>query len=54
MALLRAFGAAFVLLAARAPRLRPALATASLVTTSWLAQHLHDPNLVLLHVGPKA
>ena len=24
-----------------------------LVSTSWLAQHLHDPNLVLLHVGPK-
>ena len=22
-----------------------------LVTTTWLAQHLHDPNLVLLHVG---
>src|SRR5256886_7122646 len=22
-----------------------------LVTTAWLAQHLHDPNLVLLHVG---
>jgi len=22
-----------------------------LVSTSWLAQHLHDPNLVLLHVG---
>jgi thiosulfate/3-mercaptopyruvate sulfurtransferase len=22
-----------------------------LVTTGWLAQHLHDPNLVLLHVG---
>jgi thiosulfate/3-mercaptopyruvate sulfurtransferase len=25
---------------------------AMLVTTSWLAQHLKDPNLVLLHVGP--
>jgi thiosulfate/3-mercaptopyruvate sulfurtransferase len=25
-----------------------------LVSTSWLAQHLHDPNLVLLHVGQKA
>ena len=25
-----------------------------LVSTSWLAQHLHDANLVLLHVGPKA
>src|SRR5206468_9802021 len=22
-----------------------------LVSTTWLAQHLHDPNLVLLHVG---
>jgi thiosulfate/3-mercaptopyruvate sulfurtransferase len=25
-----------------------------LVTTQWLAQHLHDPNLVVLHVGPRA
>ena len=32
---------------------RPAAAQRDrmLVSTTWLAQHLHDPNLVLLHVG---
>ncbi len=25
-----------------------------LVTTAWVAEHLRDPNLVLLHVGPRA
>ena len=24
------------------------------VSTAWLAAHLHDPNLVILHVGDKA
>jgi thiosulfate/3-mercaptopyruvate sulfurtransferase len=47
---------AFALLVA-IPSLAPAqraarLSRASLlVTPAWLAQHLHDPNLVLLHVG---
>jgi thiosulfate/3-mercaptopyruvate sulfurtransferase len=41
--------------------LAPAAATqttssrdAIIVSTSWLAQHLKDPNLVILHVGPPA
>ncbi len=48
-----------VLMAVRADLL-PAQSSASrdprarlLVTTSWLAQHLNDPDLVLLHVGDK-
>jgi thiosulfate/3-mercaptopyruvate sulfurtransferase len=28
-----------------------ALRTDMVVSTSWLAEHLHDPNLVILHVG---
>lgn len=45
-----AFSALFFLtLAGAAP---PAPRSAMLVSTGWLAQHLRDPNLVVLHVGP--
>src|ERR1044072_5480414 len=36
-----------ILLAVAGPR------ESLVVTPAWLAQHLHDPNLVLLHVGSK-
>ena len=32
----------------------PSTRTSLLVTAAWLAQHLHDPDLVLLHVGDAA
>ena len=45
-----AFSALFFLaLAGAAP---PAPRTAMLVSAGWLAQHLRDPDLVVLHVGP--
>lgn len=44
------FLAGATLLPARAASPRDAL----LVTTTWLAQHLNDANLVLLHVGDKS
>lgn len=46
---IRLFGSLFLLplLAAAAPTLRSDM----LVTTAWLAQHLKDPNLVVLHVS---
>src|SRR5690242_12699927 len=45
----RLFGSLFLLplLAAAAPALRSDM----LVTTAWLAQHLKDPNVVVLHVS---
>ena len=33
---------------------RPAARDAIVVTTAWVAQHLKDPNLVILHVGAAA
>jgi len=46
-----AFSALFFLaLAAAAP---PAPRSAMLVSAGWLAQHLGNPNLVVLHVGPQ-
>jgi thiosulfate/3-mercaptopyruvate sulfurtransferase len=46
---IRLFGSLFLLplLAAAAPALRSDM----LVTTAWLAQHLKDPNVVVLHVS---
>jgi len=55
MASLRVLASTFVLvgsLAVGTPAAGPR--DGLLVSTSWLAQHLHDANLVLLHVGPKA
>jgi thiosulfate/3-mercaptopyruvate sulfurtransferase len=45
--------AALLLAAAVVPSQRPA-AESPLVSVDWLAQHLKDPKLVLLHVGTKA
>lgn len=46
------FGFAIMLHSAHAKPVAPAAAPAgSLVSTAWLARHLHDPNLVLLQVG---
>jgi thiosulfate/3-mercaptopyruvate sulfurtransferase len=51
-------GAALSCLVVAAPRVTPAQMYAPptapiVVSTGWLAQHLKDPNLVLLHVGEK-
>jgi thiosulfate/3-mercaptopyruvate sulfurtransferase len=40
----------FLTLAGAAP---PAPRAAMLVSAGWLAQHLRDPNLVVLHIGPE-
>jgi thiosulfate/3-mercaptopyruvate sulfurtransferase len=41
---------AFLALAGAAP---PAPRATMLVSAGWLAQHLRDPNLVVLHIGPE-
>jgi thiosulfate/3-mercaptopyruvate sulfurtransferase len=48
---LASFACASVLLLAAAPA--PGPRDAMLVSAEWLAAHLNDPNLVLLHVGDK-
>lgn len=55
MRMVRPFALSLALAAAtgaHAPAASPR--EALVVSTAWLAQHLHDPNLVLLHVGAKA
>ena len=39
---------------APAPTTAPGPRDSLVVSTAWLAAHLHDPNLVILHVGDKA
>jgi len=46
-------GAAFASLALLPAAAPPAPRTTLLVSTAWVAQHLRDPNLVILHVGPE-
>ena len=51
MSLSRPAALTVALLSLGAPHLATAQRDRMLVSTAWLAQHLHDPNLVLLHVG---
>jgi len=53
MPLLRALGAALLLLAVASPAPAAALRDSLLVSPSWLGDHLHDADLVLLHIGEK-
>lgn len=46
-------GAAAALLALLPAAAPPAPRGAMLVSTGWLAQNLRDPNLVILHIGPR-
>jgi thiosulfate/3-mercaptopyruvate sulfurtransferase len=50
----RAATAAFLCCAASAVAAQKSPRDAMLVTTSWLAEHLKDPNVVILHVGDPA
>ena len=53
MPLIRALGAALLLLAVVSPAPAAALRDSLLVSPSWLGDHLHDADLVLLHVGER-